>query len=161
MKTITGKNLFLWAVCLAIIIQFTACRTTQEEAREDDLQNVGEVTVGPIQKDGEEAPPPEPAYYAHTVRWKGETISVIAGWYTGNARNWKLLAEVNPGIKHKGLAAGTTVRVPSHIMKTKESMPKEYIDRFYHGSKKRTKTTRTVKQEENETALFGPKNPSR
>ena len=33
----------------------------------------------------------------HKVRYPGESVSIIAGWYTGEIDNWKVLAEVNPG----------------------------------------------------------------
>ena len=36
--------------------------------------------------------------YRHTVHWPGESMSLIARWYTGASDNWPKLAEANPSI---------------------------------------------------------------
>ncbi|HBN26306.1 MAG TPA: hypothetical protein DD405_02425 [Desulfobacteraceae bacterium] len=33
------------------------------------------------------------AHFIHSVKWPGETIKIIAKWYTGDITNWKSIAE--------------------------------------------------------------------
>jgi hypothetical protein len=155
MKTINRKNVSLWVTCLATIVLFAGCITTPE-SKEDDATAIGDISVTPIQSQAEQEAA-ETLYYAHSVRWSGETMSIIAGWYTGNIRNWKILAEVNPGIKPNRLSVGMTIRIPSHIMKTKTTMPKEHINRLYSNARKRSGKVSAAKTGTDEPTLFGPK----
>ncbi len=116
----------------------------------------------PISRASLEAKPkPKEVSYVHTVKWSGETLSIIAGWYTGNTENWKALAKANPDIKVNRIFAGNKILIPESLMKTREPMPKEFVDRFY--SKLRKDKARPTPQpqptqtQEEELALIGPK----
>ena len=37
-------------------------------------------------------------YFEHRVKWSGETLSLIAKWYTGSYGNWKAIAQANSGL---------------------------------------------------------------
>jgi hypothetical protein len=76
-------------------------------------------------------PGPETAYFVHTVKWRGESVSIIAGWYTGDIQNWKVLREHNPDINPNRIFEGNKIRIPEYLMKTKAPMTKEYVDGFY------------------------------
>jgi hypothetical protein len=75
--------------------------------------------------------PPPQEYYNHKVRWWGESLSIIAAWYTGDLQNWKLLAEANPHLPNPNrIYQGDVIRIPIDLMKTKEPMPQDFIEKF-------------------------------
>ena len=55
---------------------------------------------------------PETFDLVHTVRWKGESLSIIAKWYTGEAGNWRLLAEHNPLKDPDRIGIGDRIAIP-------------------------------------------------
>ena len=110
---------------------------------------------------------PPTTYYTHTVKWPGETVSIIAGWYTGDIENWKALGEANPGINPNRISEGLKILIPENIMKTHSPMPKEFVDSFYPKPKQPKEPSKpatppakpaTPPAEEEEPVLFGPKN---
>ena len=115
------------------------------------------------------SPPPAPpekvepklkeTFYVHTVRYSGETISIIAAWYTGDGENWKAVARANPNIDPKLIFEGNEILIPERLLKTREAMPKKFVTRFYSKSVKekgRPKSQPAQSQEE-ELKLFGPR----
>lgn len=97
----------------------------------------------------------------HKVRYPGESVSIIAGWYTGEIDNWKVLAEVNPNINPNVINEGTRINIPEYMLKTREPMPREYVDSFYPKSRSKSKGTGSRGQSpapaDEEPTLFGPK----
>jgi len=72
--------------------------------------------------------PPSKGYYDHTVRWRNESLSIIAKWYTGNLDNRHLLSEANPHLPDPNLIRqGDVIRIPIDIMKTKEPLPEDFV----------------------------------
>ena len=67
-------------------------------------------------------------YHFHKVRYRGESLSVIAEWYTGDVDNWRSLAKANPKLDPDRITVGTTVLIPENILHTKKAMPKEFVD---------------------------------
>ena len=65
--------------------------------------------------------------YIHQVRWKGETLSIIAKWYTGTYGNWKVLAMLNPSLDPNRIFVGNRIRIPRRLMKTSQQMPQDFI----------------------------------
>ncbi len=91
-------------------------------------------------------------------------MSIIAGWYTGNIMNWKALAQANPNINPSRIFEGDRILIPESLLKTREPMPKEFVDSFYSKSKKEMPGAKPVppQAEEEEPKLFGPKeNPKK
>ena len=114
------------------------------------------------------SPPPVPsgpaekvAYFTHTVRFSGESISIIAAWYTGDLENWKTLAPVNTKIDPNRIFIGNKVLIPENLLKTREPMPREFVESFYEKGKLRKKPVKSAppatKEKEEEPELFGPK----
>jgi len=103
--------------------------------------------------------------YVHTVKWNGETVALIAGWYTGNVENWKTLAQANPKINANRIFAGNKILIPKNLLKTREPMPKEFVDRFYAKFRKekvQPKPQSEITQAgEEELTLVGPKKSPR
>lgn len=97
----------------------------------------------------------------HKVRYPGESVSIIAGWYTGEIDNWKILAEVNPGLNPNVIHEGMKINIPESMLKKREPMTREYVDSFYPKSRSKSKGTGSRGQSstpaEEETPLFGPK----
>jgi len=97
----------------------------------------------------------------HKVRYPGESVSIIAGWYTGDIENWKVLAEVNPEVNPNVIHEGMKIKIPESLLKTRESMTREYVDGFYPKSRSKSKGTgsrgQSPKPADEETPLFGPK----
>ena len=64
MNNIFRKKLHLWAAGLAFVLIGTGCAKIKE--------------ITHVEKEE------KTSYYEHTVQWPGETVSIIAGWYTGD-----------------------------------------------------------------------------
>ena len=102
---------------------------------------------------------PEPVFYLHTVKHSGETLSIIALWYTGNHGNWKEIAQANPDIKPNRIFPGDEILIPEGLLKTRDPLPKEFVDRINSkANKERGKPkAQTVQTQQEEPKLFGPK----
>lgn len=148
-------------VWLAIIVFCTGCATTEgEKAPVREQVGPPPAVTSPAAKPM--APAVEVKCYVHTVRWTGETVSIIAGWYTGDIQNWRILAESNPDIDPNKVHLGMQIRIPEIIMTTKAPMTREHVDSFYTKAKKRTGRTPSARPEADESkagevTLFGPK----
>lgn len=102
------------------------------------------------------APPPV-SYYTHTVKWSGESVSIIAAWYTGDLQNWKILAQANPALNPNLIYPGIKVLVPENIIKTHDPMPKDFVDSFYPKAKTKAPPKPEEQGKDAEPSLFGPK----
>jgi hypothetical protein len=71
--------------------------------------------------------------YQHTVRWPGESLSLIARWYTGSSKNWRKLAKVNPSINPNRIRKGNVILIPSALLKTKEPLPQKIAAKYTSG----------------------------
>ncbi len=70
----------------------------------------------------------KPAYYRHKVRYSGESLSIIAEWYTGDVENWRYLAKVNPKLDPDHIRIGTKIRIPNNLLRTRKRMPKDFVE---------------------------------
>lgn len=166
MKSIAERNVCLWTIGLVLVIMCAGCQTVGEKPEQPAAtpSPVAKEPVPPVAP-----PPPAPAaapakpspevpYYVHTVKWRGESVSIIAGWYTGDIQNWRVLAEHNPDINPNRIFEGNKIRIPENMMKTKAPMPKEYVDGFYtKGPKAAPGRPAASPDKEDEPKLFGPK----
>jgi LysM repeat protein len=96
------------------------------------LTCVGCATIEQIAKEVREKLPflskrTKPSYYIHEVRWPGETLSIIAKWYTGNMENWHHLAKANPHLDPYRIRIGTKIRIPPKSLHTQKPMPREFL----------------------------------
>jgi LysM repeat protein len=104
----------------------------------------------------EKTPGPREAYYIHTVKWSGESLSIIAAWYTGDLQNWKALAEANPDVNPKRIRQGMKIKIPERLLTVKSPMTKEHVDSFYPKAKKPA-PERAPATPDDEPKLYGPK----
>ena len=86
--------------------------------------NVG---CAPVKRRGFEEPSTEYSY--HTVMYSGETLSIIAKWYTGQAGNWEALLDHNPEVDPRRLRIGDLVKIPQELLIRDESMPKKFVEK--------------------------------
>ena len=122
------------------------------------------VGCGILTKDAREWQPVKPRQtaYIHTVKWREETLQVIATWYTGNKENWQALADANPIINPDRLCIGNQIFIPQKLLKSREPLTREFIASL---SRKPKKVTRERKKPaplpqvdiDDEFVLFGPK----
>jgi len=71
--------------------------------------------------------------YRHTVRWPGESMSLIARWYTGSSKNWRKLAKANPRLNPNRIRKGNVILIPPAMMKTREPLPQKVAARYTDG----------------------------
>ena len=104
---------------------------------------------------------PQPVFYMHTVKYSGETLSIIALWYTGNHGSWKEIAQANPDIKPNRIFPGDEILIPDGLLKTHDPLTKEFVDRINARTKKEKPKANTQAQpvptQQEEPKLFGPK----
>jgi hypothetical protein len=145
MKNLSVKNVFL-AVGLVSMIIFSGCASAPEPQPQPPAQEV--------------RPEPEvtETFFTHTVKWPGESLSIISAWYTGDIQNWKALAEANPDVNPNRIHEGMKLLIPESMMKTKAAMTKEHVEGFYPKAKKPVKPSATpAREKDEEPILFGPK----
>ena len=70
------------------------------------------------------------ASYKHTVRWPGESLSLIASWYTGSSKNWRKLAKVNPRLNPNRIKGGNVIMIPSSLLKTRVPLPQKVAAKY-------------------------------
>jgi len=68
-----------------------------------------------------------PDYFKHKVQWSGETMSLIAKWYTGRYGNWKAVAKENPGLNPNRIVVGNIINIPTEMLKSKEPLPRKVV----------------------------------
>jgi hypothetical protein len=103
------------------------------------------------------APTSKPDYLQHTVRWPGESLSIIAKWYTGSLDNWKTLAEANPELNPNRITMGAKIRIPEEMLQTREPMPQDFVTSFGQKSDTSSSGQEAVEEEQEKPRLFGPK----
>ena len=135
----------------------------EKQQKTDSQVSPGETqpaaTTGKTMAPTSAATPGSEQYFIHQVKWPNESLSIIAKWYTGSIMNWKLLADANPEMEPTMIHKGDRIRIPIDMLKTREPMPEEFVDKVVESLKKKTsgEGTQEEKQEEEEPALFGPK----
>jgi hypothetical protein len=84
---------------------------------------------------GDEAYPA--GYYIHTVSVPKENISIIAKWYTGEQKNWVVLAKCNPTIKPNLIFLGNKIKIPRSIMTRHTELPAEFVHQSHSGAQRK------------------------
>jgi hypothetical protein len=141
----------LFAVVLALVAMLTACASTPATT-----EAPAQVSPAPAPAPAKPGLPEGTTYVMHKVQYPGETVSTIAAWYLGDKMRFDVLAAANPGMNPALIKVGMTIRIPESMMKTRDPMPREFVDNFYGGSKGgRTPSPESAK--EDEPQLIGPK----
>jgi hypothetical protein len=64
--------------------------------------------------------------YLHRVQRRGETLILIASWYTGSGDNWRAIARANPELEPLRMQMGERIRIPGSLLRTRMAMPEDY-----------------------------------
>jgi LysM repeat protein len=148
---------------LVVTIMMAGCATFSEQL--EKLRGGGKA----LHKETEEEPstpqgtgdPKQPLFFVHTVRWRGESLSIISKWYTGSIDQWNAIAKANPAIDPNRIYAGTKIRIPKTIMTNEKPIPQEFVSSFYSETTKGPSNGRsTAPTKDSNPKLIGPKSYS-
>ena len=67
-------------------------------------------------------------FIVHTVQQRGETLPIIAEWYTKKSVNWKALLKANPRINPQRIKIGSQVKIPENLLVTRKPMSPEFVN---------------------------------
>lgn len=123
--------------CTGVKQKLSEIRTTIEETISFNDSNSSQSLDNTIKGDADE-PPDQHAgpssqhivYFKHTVKWHGETLSLIAKWYTGSSRNWKNLVQSNTHIHPNRIRKGDVLLIPPNLLKTREPLPQKVAAKY-------------------------------
>lgn len=75
--------------------------------------------------------PPEKCHY-RTVSHTGETLSIIAKWYTGDLMNYKKLIPFNDHLPDPNkVKIGDRICIPMEMLVTGDPIARQFVDSFY------------------------------
>lgn len=67
----------------------------------------------------------------HSVSYPGETLGLIAGWYTGAMNNWQRIQRYNSEIDLKKIRIGDRISIPPELVVRSDPMPRSFVRAFY------------------------------
>ena len=65
--------------------------------------------------------------FVHEVQWPGESLSIIAKWYTGDGKNWKALAKANTSLDPNLIRIGDRIVIPRSMIENDKQMPRDFL----------------------------------
>lgn len=106
-------------------------------------QMIGWVTSAPLYVEeatpiAEEVAPIK--QFSHTVSSRGETLALIALWYTGQIENWRVLADANPSLDADRIELGQEIFIPEALLKQRKPLGEEELEELILLVKERKKT---------------------
>ncbi len=110
-------------VGLTLLLVCSGCATFEKLFKPKSEEASAETVSVPADETGSA----EAAQFVHTVRWPGESLSLIAKWYTGSYKNWKALAEANPKLDPNRIRIGENIVIPEKLLKTRKQMPRDFV----------------------------------
>jgi hypothetical protein len=114
-------------------------------------------TVVPETLSGVVPPPiPSPRFYIHRVRWKGETLFIIAKWYTGSGKNWKALSKANPKLDPNLMSINDNIFIPKDLIKSRKPMPLSFLASFIRKKSVPSLESDKPSNENHVTEMFEP-----
>ncbi len=149
-------------IALALIWMVNCCAASDTSHQPTPREPPAEVKPEPIvepETPPEAVPPPpvpEPQLYEHIVRWPGESLSYIAQWYTGDAKNWKVIVEANPGFNPNRIFIGDHVYIPEELLKKRKEMPRHFLPSSVPKKDAQPSPVDEPPKESEETQMFGP-----
>ena len=126
MKMISRQFNLTFFLCLALSIVCISCAATKKDQPEP-LDKTPDSRPDAIYERGGRAVPSS-GYYTHTVKLPGESLSIIAKWFTGDLKNWETLAKHNSTINPNRIFLGDKIRIPRHLMIRHDRMTLEFIE---------------------------------
>ena len=116
---------------LAALALAVACIPTarQSGTKPKDTPPPRETPALPAEGEKKGASKGSPGFFVHKVLWERESLSIIAKWYTGHMRHWKLLVEHNAMDDPNRIRIGDEIAIPEHLLRTRDPLPKSFVDR--------------------------------
>ena len=114
-------------LCLALSAVCISCAAMKKDQPPESLDIPPDSRPGAIYERGGRAVPSS-GYYTHAVKLPGESLSIIAKWFTGDLKNWETLAKHNPAINPNRIFLGDKIRIPRHLMIRHDLMTQEFIE---------------------------------
>ena len=74
--------------------------------------------------------PPQPRYFEHEIRYEGETLGLIASWYTGSSSNWQEIADHNPGLQVNRMRLGDIVVIPEDLVSRRDPLHRKAVTTY-------------------------------
>lgn len=146
MKIMNFSYKYIFWICFLSLLFSFGCVQKKVTPTKKEPPKKKQVVQVPIKK--QKIKKIKQKYFIHTVKWDGESMSLIARWYIGNYEAWKLLAKHNPDLNPYNIHVKDKVRIPKEKMKTKEPMPESFLNKY---------TTKKKKKEKKTIELYGPK----
>lgn len=107
MKTNSLMKIFF---TLLLLLNFTAC--VKKNAMQDGSSRIENPPVADL---------------IHKVSFQGETLALIANWYTGKTTNWKIIKDANPNLKPERMYLGQEIVIPGNLVSRREPLPKKFL----------------------------------
>ena len=153
MIMISRQSKLTFILCLVLSLVCVSCAAIKKYRQEPlDIQ-----PDSPADVRGDKDVPS--GYYVHTVELPGESLSIIAKWFTGDLKNWEALAKYNPAINPNRIFLGDKIKIPRHLIIRHDRMTLEFIEESQPKSRKRVspvappeKTGEELQQKEPEKA---------
>lgn len=171
MKISMRQSHFLFVICLVLSIFLISC-AAKEAAPPIEAPSIGAPPAGEARPEAGTGKTAPVAYFVHTVTLSGESLSIIAKWYTGDLKNWEVLAQHNPTINPNCIFKGDTIQIPRDLMVREDPMTQAFVDESQPHPKRRTTTGKPGEKTGKEQPaaepvtpegipLFGPKDYSK
>lgn len=162
MKSKTVQAFGFFTICCFFALAIVGCANLNKwHSSEGQQTEVGDKQSKPLMETasvdmkGTKVPPGQTHDdYLHAVRWQGETLAYISKWYTGQFKNWKVLAKANPALNPNRIYKGNQIVIPKGVLKTRKPLPKNFIAVL---TPKTIKKSSVSSKKQEELPLFGPK----
>lgn len=74
-------------------------------------------------------PTEQELYLFHKVQFSGETLGLIASWYTGKSNLWQEILKSNPGLQVNKIELGSVIKIPRNLVVKEEPLPQKFVPR--------------------------------
>ncbi len=118
---------FLLYPILILICSGCAPKTSKDmELRPTQEQEQKQEHPQTVYEKGDTAIPT--GYYVHTVKLPGESLSIIAKWFTGDLNNWNKLTKYNPKINPNRIHLGDKIKIPRRMMTRHSPITLQFVE---------------------------------
>ena len=156
MKMISRQNNVTFFLCLLLSVLCISCAAMKKDQPAEPIDIPPDSPPDAVYERGDKAVPS--GYYVHTVKLSGESLSIIAKWFTGDLKNWQTLAEFNPKINPNRIFFGDKIRIPRHLMIRHDRMTQKFVDES-QPKPKEVKEPEPEKTAEEQPAVTPPEVP--
>lgn len=97
------------------------------------MMSLSLASVSACSKSSRSAPPAESSAPSqepdleHRVQYQGETLGLIARWYTGRSQNWTAIRDANPGLRPERINLGQVIMIPRALVVEERPMPRDFV----------------------------------